>query len=246
METRLVDVRIDRTSPVPLWHQLARQLTEAVHDGRLQPGDPFENELALAARLNLSRPTVRRAMQEMVDQGLLVRRRGVGTTVANRKVHRQAALSSLHDDLVRAGQQPSTEVLELRPVRDPRAAAALDLPPETPLLELVRLRSADGRPLAVMHNWLPPAFADVTADELADDGLYAALRARGAQPAVARQSVGARMPSRSERRRLAIVGQQPVLTMTRTAFGGTGEAIEYGEHCYRAEDYSLDLMLDER
>ena len=46
---------------------------EAVHDGRLQPGDPFENELALAARLNLSRPTVRRAMQEMVDQGLLVR-----------------------------------------------------------------------------------------------------------------------------------------------------------------------------
>jgi DNA-binding GntR family transcriptional regulator len=246
METRLVDVRIDRTSPVPLWHQLAQQLSQAVHDGRLQPGDPFENELALAARLNLSRPTVRRAMQEMVDQGLLVRRRGVGTTVANRKVHRRAALSSLHDDLVRAGQEPTTEVLELRRVCDARAAAALDLPPDTSLLELVRLRSADGRPLAVMHNWLPPDFADVTADELTRDGLYAALRARGARPVVARQSVGARMPSRSERRRLAIVGQQPVLTMTRTAFGGTGDAIEYGEHCYRAEDYSLDLLLDER
>jgi DNA-binding GntR family transcriptional regulator len=246
METRLVDVRIDRASPVPLWHQLAEQLTAAVHDGRLQPGDPFENELALAARLNLSRPTVRRAMQEMVDQGLLVRRRGIGTTVANRKVHRRAALSSLHDDLVRAGQAPTTTVLDLCSVRDARAASALDLPVDTDLLAVVRLRSADGSPLAVLHNWLPPAFADVTADELTRDGLYAALRARGASPVVARQSVGARMPSRAERRQLAIVGSQPVLTMTRTAFGSTGEAIEFGDHCYRAEDYSLDLLLDER
>lgn len=241
-----MDVRIDRASPVPLWHQLAQQLTAAVRDGRLQPGDPFENELALAARLNLSRPTVRRAMQGMVDQGLLVRRRGIGTTVANRKVHRRAALSSLHDDLLRAGQTPSTTVLELHTVRDARAAAALDLSADTDLLAVVRLRCADGSPLAVLHNWLPPAYADVTPEELSADGLYAALRARGACPVVARQSVGARMPSRAERRQLAIVGQQPVLTMTRTAFGGAGEAIEFGDHCYRAEDYSLDLMLDER
>ncbi|WP_377639484.1 GntR family transcriptional regulator [Oryzobacter terrae] len=246
METRLVDVRIDRTSPVPLWHQLSEQLTAAVHDGLLQPGDPFENELAIAARLNLSRPTVRRAMQEMVDQGLLVRRRGIGTTVANRKVHRRAALSSLHDDLLRAGQAPTTTVLELGPVRDPRAAAALDLPADAELLAVVRLRSADGSPLAVMRNWLPPTFADITLEELSGDGLYAALRARGANPVVARQSVGARMPTPAERRRLAIVGQQPVLTMTRTAFGGDGAAIEFGDHCYRAEDYSLDLLLDER
>lgn len=246
MPTRVVDVRIDRTSPVPLWHQLCEQLTAAVHDGQMQPGDPFENEVALAARLSLSRPTVRRAMQEMVDQGLLVRRRGIGTTVANRKFHRRAALSSLHDDLVRAGQTPTTTVLDLRMVCDPRAAAALDLPETTELLALVRLRSTNGSPLAVLHNWLPPAYVDVTPDELEADGLYAALRARGATPVVARQSVGARMPTREERRQLAIVGRQPVLTMTRTAFAATGDAIEFGDHCYRAEDYSLDLMLDER
>ncbi len=241
-----MDVRIDRTSPVPLWHQLAEQLTAAIHDGRLEPGDPFENEVALAARLSLSRPTVRRAMQEMVDQGLLVRRRGIGTTVASRKIHRRAALTSLHDDLVRAGQHPSTTVLSLGAVRDQRAAAALDLPADTEVLALVRVRSTEGAPLALLHNWLPPAYADVTADELEADGLYAALRARGATPVVARQNVGARMPTRDERRRLAIVGQQPVLTMTRTAYSASGDAIEFGDHCYRAEDYSLDLMLDER
>ena len=246
MAARLVDVLIDRTSPVPLWHQLCEQLTAAVHDGRLQPGDPFENELAMAARLSLSRPTVRRAMQEMVDQGLLVRRRGVGTTVASRKIHRRAMLTSLHDDLVRAGRSPSTTVLDLRSTRDARAAAALDLPADSELLAIVRLRTTDGVPLAVLHNWLPPAYADVSAEELEADGLYAALRARGAVPVVARQNVGARMPTSEERRRLGIVGRQPVLTMTRTAFAVTGDAIEFGDHCYRAEDYSLDLVLDER
>ena len=99
-----VDVRIDRETPVPLYHQLAEQLSASIASGVLQPGDPFENEVAMAERLRLSRPTVRRAIQELVDQGMLVRRRGLGTTVADRKVHRQAELSSLFDDLRREGR----------------------------------------------------------------------------------------------------------------------------------------------
>ena len=74
MAVHQVNVSIDRTSPVPLYHQLSEQLCAAIADGRLQPGDPFENEVALAQRLSLSRPTVRRAIQEMVDKGLLVGR----------------------------------------------------------------------------------------------------------------------------------------------------------------------------
>jgi GntR family transcriptional regulator len=71
-----VKVTIDRQSPVPLYHQLAELLTHAITVGQLQPGDPFENEVAVADRLHVSRPTVRRAIQELVDRGLLVRRRG--------------------------------------------------------------------------------------------------------------------------------------------------------------------------
>jgi GntR family transcriptional regulator len=246
MTARLVDVRIDRTSPVPMWHQLAEQLSAAVRSGDLQPGDPFENELDLARRLGLSRPTVRRAMQEMVDRGLLVRRRGIGTTVAPTRVHRRAELSSLHDDLLRAGRAPSTSVISLGPTLDEAAAEALDLAPDTTLLGIVRLRSVDGRPLAVLHNWLPPAFADLTADELERTGLYAALRERGAFPVVARQTVGARMPSPEERRRLGLRGTRPVLTMMRTAFGAHGEPVEHANHCYDAEGYTLDMTLDER
>lgn len=246
MATQLVEVSIDRGSPVPLYHQLSEQLCAAIDDGRLQPGDPFENEIALAQRLSLSRPTVRRAIQGMVDKGLLVRRRGLGTTVANRKVHRRVALSSLHDDLVREGREPRTVLLDHDIVNDEVAAAALDLPVETPLLAIVRLRLAADAPLAVMRNWLPPAYGDISREELVETGLYAALRARGVHAVVAHQSIAARMPTPAERKHLRIRGTQPVLTMTRSAFDGSGAAVEYGDHSYRAEDYTIDLMVDER
>jgi DNA-binding GntR family transcriptional regulator len=246
MTAQRVPIEIDRSSPVPLYHQLAEQLAASIASGTLQPGDPFENEIAVAERLQLSRPTVRRAIQELVDQGMLVRRRGLGTTVANRKVHRKIELSSLFDDLQRDGRQPRTAVLEHEVVTDERAAAALDLAPETPMLHLVRLRTAGDNPLAVMHNWLPPAYSDLTREELEVNGLYAALRERGVKPVVAQQTIGARMPTPSERKALVIRGSQPVLTMSRMAFDAAGLAVEFGDHCYRASDYSITLMVDER
>ncbi len=100
--------------------------------------------------------------------------------------------------------------------------------------------------MAILRNWLPPAFADITTEELERDGLYALLRARGGKPVVAHQRIGARPPTSSERRHLNLTPSQPVLTMTRTAFDAVGKPIEYGDHCYRAQDYSIEVTLDER
>lgn len=241
-----IGVQIDRSSPVPLYHQLAEQLGSAISSGELQPGDPFENEVALGERLGLSRPTVRRSFQELVDQGLLLRRRGLGTTVANRKVHRRAELTSLWDDLARSGDTPTTTVLSHDIVQDEHAAAALDLPLDTKLLRIERLRSSGSKPLAVMRNWLPPGLTDVSREDLNEHGLYAVLRQRGVRPVVAHQSIGARMPTAAERRHLGIRGSEPVLTMTRSAFDALGRPVEYGDHCYKATDYSIDVMIDER
>ncbi|MGG5258949.1 GntR family transcriptional regulator [Phycicoccus avicenniae] len=242
-----IAVTIDRTSPVPLYHQLAEQLTAAIDSGRLKPGDPFENELALAERLELSRPTVRRAIAELVGRGLLVRRRGVGTTVASQVIHRRDELTSLHDDMVRKGQKPLTTVLSLdHGAVDATAAEALGLPPETPLVSLVRLRSVDDVPAALMHNWLPPQFADLTVDDLADASLYAILRSRGAHPVIAHQTIGARRPTARERKLLGLAAGDPLLTMSRKAYSAKGEAVEYGDHCYRFDQYAFDVTVHDR
>jgi len=241
-----VGVSIDRSSPVPLYHQLAEQLSGAIASGMLQPGDPFENEIALAERLSLSRPTVRRAIQELVNQGLLLRRRGLGTTVANRKVHRRAELTSLYDDLKRDGGRPATTVLKHEIVRDERVATALDLPADAELLSIIRLRLSDERPLAILHNWLPPVYNDITREDLEGQGLYAVMRDRGVRPVVAHQTIGARTPTAAERRHLGLKPSEPVLTMTRVAFDAVGNAVEYGDHSYRAQDYSIEVMVDKR
>jgi GntR family transcriptional regulator len=246
MSALQVKVMIDRQSPVPLYHQLAEQFSNAIADGQLQPGDPFENEIAVAERLQVSRPTVRRAIGELVDQGLLLRRRGLGTTVANSKVHRKFDLTSLYDDLLRDGREPRTSVIAHEVGTNERAAAALDLPADTTLLHIARVRYAGETPLALMKNWLPPTLSDLTRDDLESQGLYAALRDRGVKAVVARQSIGARMPTTLERRHLEIRGSQPVLTMTRMAFDASGNAVEFGDHSYRASDYTIDLMVDER
>lgn len=242
-----LDVRIDRDTPVPLYHQLAQQLEAAITNGALGPGDAFENEVAMADRLGLSRPTVRRAIQELVSQGLLLRRRGLGTTVARRQIHRRAELTSLYDDLKReGGVMPSTTVLTHETVIDEVAATAMGLPVDTPLLHIVRLRTTGDTSLAVLQNWLPPAYSDITCQELEGDGLYSLLRVRGAKPVVAHQRIGARPPSASERKHLGLTPSQPVLTMTRAAFDGVGNPVEYGDHCYRAQDYAIEVTVDER
>jgi DNA-binding GntR family transcriptional regulator len=245
--TAALPIQLDRTSPVPLYHQLAEQLTAAITEGILRPGDPFENEIAMSDRLNLSRPTVRRAISELVNQGLLVRRRGIGTTVANQMVHRKAELTSLYDDLAREGRAPRTEVLSLNcEAQDERAAAVLELPPGTPLVAIVRLRYAGEIPLAIMRNWLPPALNDLTVDQLTTSGLYAVLRARGIRPTVARQRIGARNATAEERRTLHMSKAEPLVTMTRSAYAADGSPVEFGDHCYRADQYSVDVVVSER
>ena len=106
-------IQVNRTSPVPLYFQVAQELERAIEDNRLQPGDQLDNELLLADQLGLSRPTMRRALQYLVDKGYLVRRRGIGTQVVHRKVRRPIELTSLYDDLESSGQQPTTTVLSL-------------------------------------------------------------------------------------------------------------------------------------
>lgn len=238
---------IDRNSPIPLYHQLSEQLTAAIEGGTLQPGDAFENELSLAERLDLSRPTVRRAIADLVARGLLVRRRGVGTTVASQVIHRRDELTSLYDDMRRRGQEPSTVVRELNPrTVNARAAAELGLAPETRLLFVERLRFAGHVPTALMHNWLPPQFADITAEQLANGSLYAVLRDRGVRPVIAHQTIGARRPDPSERKLLGLRTGDPLLTMSRRAYDAAGNAVEFGDHCYRFDQYAFDVTVHER
>jgi DNA-binding GntR family transcriptional regulator len=238
-----VRINLDRSSPVPLYHQIATAVDAAIEDGTLQPGELLENELALASRLRVSRPTARQALQELVDRGRLVRQRGVGTHVAPARVHRPVELTSLHSDLLREGKKPSTEILSYEVVPAPAdVAEALEIAKDEDVVSLRRLRLADGEPLALMTNWLPTAVAP-SEEELATQGLYDLLRASGSLPKVARQQIGARTATAAEARLLDESPRAALLTMERTAYDAAGHPIEFGQHVYRASRYVFDTTL---
>lgn len=235
------------TPPSPLWVRLAAGLEAAIASGSLPPGARLENEVSISERLSLSRPTVRRAIQELVDKGLLVRRRGIGTQVVHGSVARQIDLTSLHDDLARSGRVPSTRVLDVTLAHAaPEIAAQLGLAPEARVLKIRRVRFADAAPIAVLENYLPDTFADITAETLRTEGLYHALRDRGVTLRVARQRIGARRATVDEGQLLDIGRGAPVLTMDRTAYDADGAAVEYGHHCYRPDLYGFEMTLVDR
>ena len=235
--------QIDRSSPTPLYFQLAQAIEGAITGGALPAGSRLENELLLAERYGLSRPTVRRAVQELVDKGLLVRKRGVGTQVIQPHVHRSVELTSLYEDLDRAGDEPTTEVLSLERVpASADVAAELHLDEGTEVVVLRRLRRSRGEPLALLTNYLPGRFTP-TEEELGARGLYQYLRGQGVHLRVAHQRIGARLARGEEARLLDEPPRAALLTMQRTAFDDQGVAIEFGRHVYRASRYDFEATL---
>jgi GntR family transcriptional regulator len=240
---------LDRTSPVPLYFQVAQAIETAILDGRLQPGTRFDNEVQLAEQLGLSRPTMRRAMQYLVEKGVLVRRRGIGTRVVQPKVRRPLGLSSLYEDLQGTGQHPTTRVLSL--AQEPASgtvAEALKLAVETPVTVVVRLRSAAGHPIARMANYLPHTLlpgltGGLTTEALEEHGLYQLIRGLGIQLHAADQTIGARTATAEEARLLGEPRGSALLTMQRTAYDDHGRAVEFGSHIYAASRYSFELSM---
>lgn len=238
---------LDRSGPMPLYFQVSSRIEAAITSGALPAGSRLENEVALGERLGLSRPTIRRAIQELVDKGLLVRRRGIGTQVVHGPVSRKVELTSLFDDLKSGEQHPSTRVLvhDLIPA-DSRIADDLGIEIGDPVTHIRRLRLADGVPVALLENFLPVAVADLSADDFEAFGLYQLLRGRGVTMRVAKQRIGARASRDDEATLLEIDEGGAVLTMSRTAYDASGRAVEIGHHCYRPDLYSFSMTLVEK
>lgn len=237
-------LNLDRASPVPLYYQLASHLESAIEDGTLPPGTHFASELHLADDLNLSRPTVRRAMGYLVDRGLLVRRRGIGTEVVKPRVRRPLELTSLYDDLAATGQQPTTRVLTNERVAAPADAAdALGIPEGTTVTKLVRLRSASGQAIARLTNYIPADLFEPSSESLERHGLYQLLRSAGVTLHAANQVIGARRASVEEARSLSETRGAALLTMQRITYDTHGSVVEFGSHIYAASRYSFELSL---
>jgi GntR family transcriptional regulator len=235
---------------LPLYRRIEADLRERIRSGLLAPGSQVETELELMDRYGVSRATVRQALGELVAEGLLEIRRGLGTFVTTpRFEHTIGGFYSFSREIERHGLRPGTRVLglALESADDP-VAAALGIEPGTRVVALRRLRLAGEEPLVVETSYLPAArFPGL---ELVDFGaarLYDTLtNAYGCRPTRARETFEPILLTPDEAELLDQRRGEPALRVERTAFDQDDAPIEFCRSTVRGDRYRYAVELRDR
>jgi GntR family transcriptional regulator len=232
----------------PLYHRVYRQIAREIESGTLQPGDRLPSERWFCDELGVSRATVRRALEELVADGM-VESRGRGSFVTgDALVEPPNTLMSLSELGRSRGLDASADVLGA----DVRAATideadAFGIAPGAELFELRRLRMLDGLPISIDHNRVPlRLLPDALELDFAGASLYEALERAGHAPGRADYELEAREADAPEAELLGLAPGAPVLFATTVAIGEDGRVVDLGRTVYRADRYRFQATLMRR
>lgn len=238
MTSSRLDFRPDPQSASPLYLQLARWLEHAMAEGRFRPHEALPSERSLAETLGLSRVTARKAIDRLVEQGLVLRRHGSGTYIAPRLEQGLNRLSSFSEELRQRGFDPSSRWLSraLAPAT-PEEQLSLGLSPGTRVARLERLRLADATVMAYEISVLPQTAVPDPAQ--VETSLYEHLAARGLAPVRALQHLRALNADAHQAELLGVPPGEALLHITRVGYLDSGQAIELTQSFCRSDVYGF-------
>ena len=237
--------RLDTTGRGSLYQRLARGLRDAIERGVVKPEDSLPAERDLATDFAVSRITVRKALDALVAEGLLVRRQGAGTFVAGRVEKQFAKLSSFTEDMAARGRAVASEwLMRAEGIVTPDESMTLGLGPGAPVYRFHRIRFADGLPMAIEHSAIAGFALDGAAS--VEDSLYQALERTGNRPVRALQRLRAVLFASEQAKLLGIEKGCPGLFIERRGFLDDGRAIEATQSWYRGDAYDFVAELSAR
>lgn len=149
---------LDKDTPIPLYYQIRQQIKQRIHSGELMPGDQLPTENELQEEFGVSRNTIRQAISGLVYEGLVERRRSIGTVVARKKFKENLmGLAGFTSEVVRRGSMPQVKILGFERIPcPPDLLEELNLEPGETVISLPRLRIVDGEKVAI-EDWYGPA-----------------------------------------------------------------------------------------
>ena len=236
---------LDAGGRAPLHVRLARGLRDAIERGLVRPEDALPAERDLATDFAVSRITVRKALDALVADGLLVRRQGAGTFVAGRVEKQFAKLSSFTEDMAARGRTVRSEwQLRAEGTVTPDESLTLGLSPGAAVYRFRRIRFADDLPMAIEHSAIP-GFALPSVEDVGVS-LYTALEAAGNRPVRALQRLRAVLFTAEQAKLLGVEKGSPGLFIERRGFLDDGRAIEATQSWYRGDAYDFVAELSTR
>lgn len=232
----------EKTSP-PLYVQIADDLLDRIESGEIRPGDRLPTERKLSEQLNVNRLTVRRAFKLLETQGLLERRQGSGTYLADRKIERQASvLISFTKGMQRRGYLPGARVILFeRKTVEPSLAGVLNLSGSAMVYHIHRLRTINQEPVLLERLSIPVLrFPDFEGHDLSTHSLYEVMRKEyGVTVDHARQSLEPAVALTYEAGLLGVPVGAPLMLELRVAFDQEGTPVEFGEDLYRGDRFQF-------
>ena len=234
--------QLDPSGALPLYQQLQRAIREAIHTHVLAPDDALPAERQIAAELSVSRITVRKAIDGLVEEGLLVRRQGSGNFVCSRFEKNFSKLTSFSEDMRSRGLKPRSVWLNrAQGAVTPEEALTLRLGPGAPVYRFHRLRFADETPMclefATVVGTALPSLNDV------GSSLYEALERAGNRPVRALQRLRALLLNAEQAKLLHAREGDAGLLVERVGFLRDGSAVEYCQTYYRGDTYDFVAEL---
>jgi GntR family transcriptional regulator len=226
----------------PLYLQVARNLRVHIASEGVDPGSALPSERDLSELLGMSRVTVRKGIEKLIEEGILFRKQGSGTFVARRIVAPGAALSSFSDDARSRGESPGIIwVMRSIAAATDEEAELLEIPAGGSVARLGRIRLSNGEPLAIEHAVVPAEFLpDVAA---LGDSLYEALAGTGARPVSGIQRIRASQATPIEAGMLAIGKNAEVLRIERVTRNKDGRVVELTRSAYRGDRFEYVTEL---
>ena len=228
-----------RANSAPLYAQVKRALQVEI-ENQMKPGDIIPSEPALEERFGVSRITVRRALDELVSEGIIVRQQGLGTFVREKPIAQELPrLLSWSAQMRQMGFKPSSASCEIELIEPSREyALLLNLLAGERVVRIRRLRYANDEPVCIMTNYIPEAIVPGLVEQgLVDDSLYATLSKFGIKAVRAEDRVEARVASEWEASQLQISKWMPLLQVTRLTHNATNTPLYIAVVANRADKY---------
>ncbi len=239
---------IKRDSFIPYYVQVKEALRERIEQGGWKPGDQLPGELELCQLFDVSRTVIRQALKELTYEGLIVREQGKGTFVAEPKISESLVqkLTGFYQDMVEQGHTPITKVLkQIVGPASPKVATYLGLEPDTPVIEIDRLRFIQDESIVLVTTYLPyhlcPELAKV---DLSHQSLYAFLEKQcGLVIARGHRTIEAGLANEYEARLLQIEKGAPLIILDSVSYLNDGTPIEYYHALHRGDRSRFEVEL---
>lgn len=229
----------------PLYLRLKALIQNAIREGSLNANDALPSEREIASMLDISRVTVRRALAELVEDGVLTQKRGSGTFVGRggqRVEQRLSRLTSFTEDMVARGLTPSVRWLQKAiAAPSPEEAMVLGLATGERIVRLRRLRLANDKPMALEQAVVPTRL--FAAPDAIGSSLYAALEAAGVRPVRALQRLSAESLNAEDSAILSVASGSPALYVERISYLADGRPVEFTKCHYRGDAYDFVVEL---